>query len=128
MSGEERCPECSGYRGLPRILHDTDEPRECSNEFHKSEPVAEQSGGSPVLEFPGRQETPAEQPPHPPVAAVLKPVCPYCLTEAMIHGNQATIGPFEVCVVRCGNVDCRKILGVFQALQLQMMPPPGLTH
>lgn len=116
MSSEDRCPECHGYRGLPRILHDQEEKRECSNAFHKS--------AAPVLEFPSPEtEQPAPPPPEPPKEA-LKPVCPHCNQEGKIAGGMTDFGPFKVVVVRCGNNECRKILGIFQPLGLEMVPPP----
>jgi hypothetical protein len=124
MTTEERCPECNGYRGLPRILHDQDEPRECAHAFHKS--VA------PIAEFPGAAKSqappaPTESAPTPTV--MLKPVCPHCGHEGSIAGAMTQLGPFQVMVIRCGNGQCRKILGAFQALGLEMMPPQsGISH
>ena len=126
MSDDPRCPECLGLRGLPRILHDQDTPRECANPFHGEEP--------PVVTAPEPQPGPVAVPDPPapapeiPKQSVAKPICPYCLTEGKIYGNMTTLGDFEVCVVRCGNNDCRKILFGFQALQLHMAPPPGAVH
>lgn len=123
----DRCPECSGHRGLPRIMHDQDEPRECANEFHKT--------AAPVIEFPVAPEesqpnVAAQSEPAQPKQVIRKPVCPYCLTEGKIAGGLTDLGPFKVVVVRCGNEECRKIFGIFQPLGMEMMQPPqsGLTH
>lgn len=127
MSSEERCTECGGYRGLPRILHNDEEnPKECTNHFHKTL--------APVIDFPERTE-PAIQPaanapaqPKQSAPSPLKPVCPHCNTEGKIAGGMTDFGPFKVVVVRCGNEQCRKILGVFQPLGLEMVQPPSTAN
>jgi ssDNA-binding Zn-finger/Zn-ribbon topoisomerase 1 len=126
MADEERCPQCGGYRGLPRMLDMTsDAPHECANEFHKSEAPVE----AEVIEFPSQPNTAPEQA-QTSVSAnpVQKPLCPYCGAEGKTKGQMTSYmnGKIEVVVVSCA--ECRKILFGFQALQLHMMPPPGLTH
>ena len=120
MSQDERCPECSGHRGLRRMVDMmSDTPHECTNAFHDEVPVAE------VVEFPGPAQ-PAEPEQAAPKSTIPKPVCPYCLAEGKIFGQSTTLGPIQIMVVRCGNNECRKILGIFQPLmfeQQQMMPP-----
>lgn len=123
MTDEERCPECGGYRTLPRILHDQDEPRECSHGFHKSETPA-------VLEFPSSEPKPQSKQPEPePLRPNTTPVCPYCGCEGRIRGSMTSLGggKINVFAVYCGNNDCRKYLGFFQPLQLELMPPPTVV-
>lgn len=114
MADEERCPECHGHRGLPRMRFDQDPPTECEHPFHKEPPPT-------VVEFPG--------PSNPTVAPVAspqsKPVCPYCEKEQdRIAGGSVSLGPVMVMVIRCQH--CRKILGMFQALGMQPVEmPPG---
>src|SRR5271167_3537457 len=114
-SSEDRCPECGGYRGLPRMLHDQDEPRECSDPFHKSEPPA-------VIEFPGKEEPMAatEQPQPQPGPRQDPPISPYCAGQ-MIAGKTIQMGPFELLLIFCGT--CKKILSAIQPLQLQQVTP-----
>src|SRR5271157_1359303 len=121
MSNDPKCPDCGGYRGLPRMLHDEEEPRECANPF-QPEPAP------PVVED---EPEPARGPQlvdSTPGTTIPKPVCPYCGVEGKIHGNMTQMGPINVMVVRCGNNECRKVLGCFQPLmfeQQQMMPMPA---
>ncbi len=119
---EEKCPECFGFRGLPKILHDQDEPRECANDFHKSM--------APIVEFPAPEIQQPEDVPAPSAMqqTVRKPICPYCGSDGKIFGSLTDLGPFKIMVVSCGNNDCRKFLGVFQPLGLEMVQTPGVTH
>ncbi len=132
MSSVEKCPECGGYRGLPRILHhDQDNPKECDHVFHSTEaPIEVAPEPAEVLQFPTAQQIADAPPPEP--KPVIRPVCPYCGSEeGRLVLGMTNIGPFQVAVVRCGKEDCRKILFGFQALQMQTVPPgmpPGLTH
>jgi hypothetical protein len=119
MSTEEKCPECFGHRGLPRMLHDQELPRECSNEFHKTVLAS-------VLEMPSPEPAQERAPQPQSQQAILKPVCPHCGVEGKIAGGMTDLGPFKVIVVRCGNTECRKILGMFQPLGLEMVPPPAV--
>jgi hypothetical protein len=122
MSTDARCPVCNGFRQLPRILHDGDVPRECSDPFHKMEAPIEVAP-DPIVELP---QAPAPQPEAAAKAATIpKPVCPYCGVEGRIFGQIVGLGSLQVCVVRCANNECRKILFGFQPLEFQMAPPPG---
>lgn len=119
MSEEARCTQCGGFRALPRILHhDEDHPKECDDPFH-SEPA-------PVVEFPGPVEVPQPPAAEAPQPMRSRPVCPHCGCEGSIRGTMTTLGPFKVFAVFCGNNDCRKYLGFFQPLGLEMVPPPGV--
>jgi hypothetical protein len=115
---EERCPECLGHRGLPRMLHDRDEPRECANEFHKTL--------APVIEMPLSVTEPTTEPVPSAQPPGTKPICPYCSCEGKVVGSMTTLGSaaasFKVMAVYCAS--CHKYLGFFQPLSLEMMPPP----
>jgi hypothetical protein len=99
---ELKCPDCGGFRGLPRVLHDREEPYECQNQFHKEpEPIIPDDDSVTIA----------------PVEAIPKksthPICPYCGTEGL-KGTQTVMGNrFVIMVVRCINDDCRKIIGIF---------------
>lgn len=124
---DDRCPECGGYRGLPRMLHDQDTPRECSNEFHKE---------SNVVEFKVPQEAPPaaeqEQPPLPPPeqlgVQVPMPKCPHCDADDggfYAKGGQLAHGRIQLVIICCKR--CHKPWGVTQVLELQMVPMSGPT-
>jgi hypothetical protein len=100
---QAKCPNCGGYRGLPRMLHDQDEPRECSNPFHKEAEV-------PLVIEEDNVTMTATVEIVPPKLG--NPICPYCMTEGL-RGRQTQLGPFFIMVVRCANEECRKILGIF---------------
>jgi len=125
MSDEERCPDCGGYRALPRILHDREDPYECVNPFHQTP--------APVLEFPspeppsGGATTPGHE-----VSVrskdgteAIRPKCPHCGCEGKIRGSLTTLGPLKVFAVYCGNDDCRGYLGFFQPLGLEKIEVPS---
>lgn len=124
MSDEAKCPECNGFRALPRMLHDQEEPRECSHAFHKEMPA--------VIEFPtpAAPEGQATETPAPvePAPTIQKPVCPHCGVEGKIRGSLTTLGPIQVMIVSCGNPDCRKIFSAFQPLSMQTVAPPGMAN
>jgi hypothetical protein len=125
---EARCPECGGYRGLPRMLHHDDTPMECADPFHSEKEV---------IEFPSPAAAEAvdtSAPPPPPAPAPTaeqeslwkRPICPYCGQEGKIIGSLTDLGPMKVMVIRCASDDCRKMLGFFQPLGLEMLAPTGL--
>jgi len=123
---DERCPTCQGYRGLPRMVDMTsDNPHECIDPFHKETPPPAEE----VIESPNAAAQEVQAPAQPPAPQQQRmmgnPVCPYCGEERGIHGKMTRLGPFQVMVVCCGNPDCRKIVGTFQALEMQMIPMGG---
>jgi len=131
MSETDRCPECQGYRGLPRMVDMTsDNPHECSNGFHKEAPVADvaeviefpQANTAPVQEGTGSAPAPQEQAGLPVVG---NPICPYCGESHGINGKMTRLGPFQVMVIMCRNPNCRKVLGAFQAFEMQLVATPG---
>jgi hypothetical protein len=101
----------------------SDNPHECEDPFHKeTPPLAE------VIDFPQPNTAPQQTAPAPAPQAqpvVGNPVCPHCGEEQGIHGKMTRLGPFQVMVVCCRNQNCRKILGAFQALEMQMIPMGG---
>lgn len=124
MSDTDKCPACQGYPTMPRMVHDTDPPHECTHEFHKERPpVAVEAEtitttGAAVNVSVESQDTPAAR----------RPRCPYCNFDGGVKGAQISMqhGRLTIIVVRCGNDECRKILGVFQPLELTMVQPgPG---
>ena len=126
MSDEQKCPECNGFRGLPRMLHDEDSPRECSNAFHKT---------SDVIPFPEQMQE--KQPATAPTEAasapkVPDPVCPYCGADPCnLKARTLKMGPFDLMLVRCANDECRKTLAVFPVginSPAQMGPPGGFLQ
>jgi hypothetical protein len=130
MAENDRCPACGGFRGLPRMLHDDDSPKECADAFHSAKDV---------IEFPSPAEAEAvdtSAPPDPAPAPTQspetqeslrkRPICPYCGQEGKIIGSLTDLGPMKIMVVRCASDDCRKILSMFQPLGLEMLAPPGL--
>jgi hypothetical protein len=121
MAEDPRCPDCGGYRGLPRMLHHEDTPVECSNPFHSETPapVVEEEKSN-VVEMPAPAAAAA---PAVPAEPKQLPICPYCNEIGKIGGHLTNLGPVEVMVVTCRN--CHKILGAFQPLMLQMQPPPA---
>ena len=109
MSDEQKCPECSGFRNLPRILHDQETPHECSHEFHRL---------PEVIKFPKIPDTAPEaaqaQELTPPPVQVPNPVCPYCGADPHnLKARTLKMGPYELLIVRCANDECRKTIGVF---------------
>lgn len=122
---EQKCPECNGFRGLPRMLHHDEIPKECDNAFHKTEaPIEPEPEPENEKVLPEVLQMPT---PGPPAQKVPNPVCPFCETEVTIQGKKTIFGPYQVMVIQCGA--CRKVLGGFQILDLQPMPmPSGLTH
>jgi len=131
---DERCPECSGYRGLPRIVDMTsDTPHECTHAFHKEPPPPEPP--SQVIEFPQQphaentapvQGQPAASEPAPGINPAGNPLCPWCGEEGGIVGKSTRLGPFLVMVVMCRR--CHKIVGTFQAFDMQLVQPPTQVH
>lgn len=124
---DDRCPECGGYRGLPRMLHDQEVPRECSHEFHKQADVVE-------FKLPTKEPEPKAIQPEAPLEApsdqVQKrfpnPECPFCdATDGRFFMKMTDLanGQLTIAVACCQH--CRKVWGITQVLQLQMMPPPG---
>ena len=111
---DEKCPECGGFRGLPRILHDDPEnPKECDNQFHKTVelpefvpfPIQDVSQGVNVS---AKEETPM------PRSNVPNPICPYCGADPCnLKARTLKMGPFELMLVRCANDECRKTIGIF---------------
>jgi hypothetical protein len=131
MTDEERCPQCMGRRGMPRIRFDVEPQVECDDPFHKTEPPA--SASAPI-EFPGPADAvttksaepgPTKEDVAPDLAPGHLPVCPHCNREGKITGATTGLGPYKVMVIRCGYSDCRKILGAFQPLDIQMVPMGG---
>jgi hypothetical protein len=118
MSTEDKCPICGGFRGLPRILHDTEPPHECDNEFHKKV--------GPVLVPEAEPEKPEQKPQEESqTTPIRRPLCPYCDGDGKVRGAMTTIGQIEVMVVCCQK--CGKVLFGFQVLQLQMVPPQTMN-
>ena len=129
MSSDDRCPECGGYRGLPRILHDQDTPRECSHEFHKQADVVEfrvpnsdppKPAGDPGAQQASEAQAASDQ------VSVPMPKCPHCDAEdGMFFAKQAHLahGKIALAVICCRH--CNKPWGVTQILELQMVPMPG---
>jgi hypothetical protein len=106
MADEPRCPECMGHRGLPRMIHDGDDPRECTNLFH-SEIVA------PEPELEQEQIETAAPVPLKPTTGNSAAVCPYCgANPCNLKGKQGMIGPAMIIIVRCANDACQKFLGI----------------
>lgn len=67
----------------------------------------------PVLAMPGQQ---------------VLPVCPFCGLDPMIPASVSVrIGPMTVVVVFCGEVRCRKVLGMFlvHVEEPRVMAPGG---
>ncbi len=67
----------------------------------------------PVLAMPGQQ---------------VKPVCPFCGLDPMVPASVSLqIGPMTVVVVFCGEVRCRKVLGMFlvHVEEPRVMAPGG---
>lgn len=115
---DARCPECMGHRGLPRLIHDGDEPKECANPFH-TEVVAPEPEPEPE-----KKTLPPEQPVAPPTLSPTgsMTVCPYCGADPMlIKASKGMIGPALILMVRCGNDNCRKMVGI---VPLGLAGPP----
>jgi hypothetical protein len=101
------------------MLHDDEEnPKECSNAFHKESPIP----------FPMQE-------PQPPAAPIRfgDPVCPYCGADpANIRGRNIQVGPYSVLVLRCANENCRKIFSAFmvgfEESQVKIPTPGGYTQ
>lgn len=113
---DEKCPECGGFRGLPRILHDDPEnPKECNNEFHRTAELPE------VIPFPIQDvaqgvNVVAKEETNMPGSAkfVPNPICPYCGADPCnLKARTLKMGPFELLLVRCANDECRKTISVF---------------
>lgn len=118
MSEEAKCPECGGFRGLPRMLYDNETPRECSDPFHKETPN--------VIEFPQIAEETAGTSDSEAPQVILDPICPYCGADPVhLRGRQTHLGPVIFMVVRCANDNCRKTLGL---IPLGMMQAPGMVQ
>lgn len=129
MSSDEiKCPQCSGSRGLRRMLFDDpDNPVECANKFH-DEPAP-----GPVLvrdeaaieETPSEQLPPPERPPQPKWEPLL---CAHCGAENSVQARMIMMGQdLRVLIVHCGG--CRKIISAFQPLDLQVLQmPSGMPH
>lgn len=118
MSSENKCPQCSGSRGLRRMLFDDpDNPVECSNKFHD-----EPAPGPVLVPDEPTEEKPAEpEPPRPKFEPLL---CAHCGAENAVGARLIRMGPdLPVMIVHCSN--CRKIISAFQPLQMQMINIPG---
>ena len=125
MSTDQKCPECNGFRGLPRMLHHDDIPKECDNPFHKEVPVPEAiPEPEKVVEMPAPPMATQEQgdtgkvPWH--------PICPHCGQAPGIRAKKINFGGTVLMVICCDQ--CLKMLGVTQVLELTPMPSNMMTH
>jgi len=117
---DEKCPECNGFRALPRMVGvEAEDRRECTNQFHKETPVAVAEPEPPPV--------PAELP-APEIAPPSKwsPVCPHCSHEGKFQTKRTAFGPYQVLAICCG--ECHKVISFIQPLdlQLQNMPMPPM--